>query len=533
MSQMARRGNIGKIAFLLQMMIQILSGAMILFVIGTIIFTRLDKSVAIYDFTNINFIEDYINNQWVALGAILILGIGWVICHICRNREFTHKDKAWKKQLFLAAMILLVVQICLVYNVYFLPGQDAENLYIGAQNFVEGRYDAFYNLGYYQISPNNLMIYILYIISFAIGKFVGFNGYVILLGMDIILSNIAVVLTALTVERLTNHKKTMWIAFVIAAGLFGLSPWISIPYTDALSIAGSIGCYYLYLVLRDKKIPEIIKWIGVIFPPLLLYLMKALNVIILIAIVISEILFLQRKKGEWRRCLLVFLAFLVSIGMVAMVKDGMMKFTGVWADQDKEMTMMWVLFYGSDETTYGQWSMENSDFMMQYSTQQERTQAMLSVIKERWTQMGWKGYLSHCMNKTHIFYGDGHFGWNTGFNFVRELPERTSKSAKVIRNICYPPESYGFVSNYSGYGNYFKFYSVIRQLIWFLVLIGMAIMMIMPSGDKKILILRTVWIGVFLFTMLFETHARLLLSVLPVFVVMAGVGLDKIYSKRV
>lgn len=507
----------------LQNIVQVISAIIALFVLYTIVFTKLNRENVVFDFAGKILLEDYVVN------GVLLFIIGFLVWFWIKKTKIKEDvfDKGDKIKLFIAMLILLFFQIFFVAHIYFYAGNDALNIRIGAEKFVNGEFDSFYNLVYYQVCPNNLMAYFLYILAYFFAKYTKIcSGYTVLVACNIILTNVAVLLSTLSAYKMTKRKNCMWLVFCFAVLLFGITPWLSVPYTDTLSIAFPISSLYIYLCLREKDIPLILKWLFILLIPFLTYGLKPLNIIVAIAIILCEILHFNFSKQSLKKIPVFLGALLMILILVMNVQTAIEKKVGYQADKNQELSLVWVLFLGSDNSTYGQWSFENLQYSLQYETQEERQGALLDKVVERMSAMGVTGYLQHWMNKVHIFYNDGNFGWGTTGSMVADVPNKESLLTKNIRNIVYPPENYGLVSNYPGYGEYFKYYAVTKQFVWLLIFAFMVIGICRPSKDKRVLVFKITWIGVFLFSMLFEAHARLLVSFLPVFVTIAGFGAD-------
>lgn len=502
--------------------IQMIASICVIFVIGTILFIELDRENRLVDFTGKIFISDYVNNLFCAL-LIIVFVIVWN--KMKWGQKDTFKTDYWKLILAVVSLVLLIIQIGFVYHIYFYAGADSEFLRIGAEYFVNGIFHPMYNVDYYQDAPNNIMAYVIYIFAYYASKLLGWgDGHILLIGVNVILANLAVVVSALTAYKLTENKKVMWMVYILSTVLFGFTPWLSIPYTNMLSILSPILTIYIYISIKDKKLPNILKWFAILIVPFLMYGMKPLNIIIGIAILISELLNFEFSKKNITKMISFLVAIVLVLGTVQVVQGAMQEFIRYEKAEDEELAMTWVLFLGSDNETYGMWAYDNFMYASQYETKSARDEALIKAALDNISDMGPVGYVKHWMNKTNIFYNDSHFGWgNTAFAVVK-LSEEKDVVSHVIREFFFPPENFGFFGNISGYGTYFKYYSILKQFAWLFTLSFLAIGICRPSKDKKVLILKLTWVGVFLFAMLFETQARLLLCYLPVFALMAGVG---------
>lgn len=147
--------------------------------------------------------------------------------------------------------------------------------------------------------------------------------------------------------------------------------------------------------------------------------------------------------------------------------------------------------------------------------------------------MGGQSLIQHWIDKCHMFYDDGTFCW--GYNgMIESFREMDSPEATFFRNLMWPDGKYGMTQSMEGnvyYGEQYRYFVVYQQILWMSIFAMMGVGIIFgDKNSKQVMILKLVWTGIFLFSMLFETNARLLINYLPIFCVMAGLGNENLIN---
>lgn len=503
---------------------EIIIVATALFLALVIFVLKPDKDSYIFDISNQVFISEVVPNVvWLIAFFVILL-----VCLFLFRKRNEEESKFPKTFLIVASILLLIVQMIVVYTTYFVVGNDAGIVAQGAHYFVEGISDEFYNLRYYQYAPNNLYIYAIYIIVFKISEFVNINANLLLAIGSALLANVSVLLSALCVWEITRKRCYVYFSFVVSALFFALQAWVVVPYTDSLSIVFPILTLYIYLRMRDWKGNEILKWLIISIVPMISYSLKALNVIIIIAILIST--FLHKNEG-FKKFLMSLAGVIIAFLIGFLIHFCIVKVVNITPDDDKKLDITWYLLLGSNYETFGQFNYDDYDLIFSYDEKEERDSKALECVGDRIDDMGVSGFLQHWVNESHVFFNDPTFGWGVADKTIEEIPEREGDLPQFIRDIYYPAAGYGFVMNNptEGYGNNYWLYIVFRQIIWIPVISLMLFYFIFKRNRETVAgILSLTFVGVFLFSMLFETSSRLLISYLPVFAVISVLGLGDV-----
>lgn len=190
------------------------SVSLILFVI---LFTEIQLKTKEFDLSSRIFITDKIPNWlWCVLLLVLCIAISKIPQRVKRLSN---------KTLLAIQLCIFVGQIFIMSHIYFVAGNDLHNILMGADLLVHGQYDLFYNTQYYQQCPNNLMLYAFIILATYLANILRINTYVLLIGCNILLSNIAVLLIQLCLRILVINRKFVLISYIISIVLIAFSPW--------------------------------------------------------------------------------------------------------------------------------------------------------------------------------------------------------------------------------------------------------------------------------------------------------------------
>ena len=505
-----------------------------IFLLICVLFCKFDKKIFKYTFQG-KYISDYYPNILSLISGLILL----TLCiFLWKKFSYMITDSVISNLLKSSPVILFALQILVAYCIFFYSGDDTSNITIAADNFVHNHMHPFYNYAYFTQCPNNLTMYAISIIIFKFASVFHLNGYVLMVLIGIILTNFTVLLYSKITSLLGfNNRKTL-LSFWFFAFLYGITPWMVVPYTDTYSMI--IPAIILYLYIKKEALlassQNIIKIILLYSFILLLgfngYHLKALNLIIVIAILIVDIIRYTLQKNV--KLILVQLLTLLLCGTLSFFNyEAIKSFAHYHANQHLELSLGYYLVTGSDFSTYGMWSQESVDFASSFDTNSEEKSASLDLYLNRLHNAGPIGTINHLKNKNLIFYGDGTLGFGKSGRQCGYIPPSSSRFVTFIRNIFYPPSNYGLYYWPSGYGKYFLWHAAIRQLIWLLVLFYMLIYFLLSLRKKQekkplTMVLITSFIGIYLFTMLFEASSRLLLSYIPVFAMISALGIHQI-----
>lgn len=140
---------------------------------------------------------------------------------------------------------------------------------------------------YFSTYPNNLFLVWLYGAIIRIFQWININYKMGILLFQCILSWITGLLLFDTTKQILKSRSAAWFAWIMYIILIGMSPWVSIPYSDSIGLVFPISILWFWL--RMEKNVENRKWQYAVVIGLLTatgYRIKPQIVIITIAICI-------------------------------------------------------------------------------------------------------------------------------------------------------------------------------------------------------------------------------------------------------
>ncbi len=491
-----------------------------LFVIGVnLLIQRKDQYWSYYDFSV---------SQWILFAVSLIIAIALVFFgNMCAKRESTQNTKRYYIFLIAASLVLLVLQMVIADNIFFQVGWDVSYLKEAAEQFVDNNLDEFHK-HYFEKNPNNIFMYIITIAFVAIGKFIGFNGYKALVCFGVILNNLSVLMTSLVVYRVSKKRTWGYISYAFGALLFGLSPWMIAPYSDIFSVLISICGLYIFLVVRDSKIKWYVKPILVVILPGIAYAIKPTNIFILFAIAIYELIQIIGKPDRLKALIKILIGVGAAVAIILLTKAVSYKIIDYKVNDEYVMPMSHYLLLGSNYNMVGQYNGMDDDYTCSFPSKEEKSEADIEEVIRRYKEMFPIQYIKHICNKTYLNYANGILGWGKEAGFVNEMYENDGAFGKALRSLYYLGgdnilrEENAFPEG----GENFSIFANISQIIWYILLIlcfaqSISLLFFKKSTSEieDVSVISGITIlGMFVFLSLFETNARYLFSLLPIFV---------------
>lgn len=447
-------------------------------------------------------------------------------------------------------VVLLTLIMCIIFyaiNVHiskciaFYGGWDCGMVANSARNVYRGN-DLGYD-DYYTIYSNNIpitwLLYKLYCISSGCSGY-PYNPEFIWIQFQCLMLTMAVFFTVMTVLMICKKIGLAILTLLINSIFLGLSPWKVIPYTDASTIAFPVCVIFLYAVfLKLKSKWKYLIWLLLIFVGILGGIMKATCYVTFIAIIIIDLVWtvFDKKPICSKAKILLFKIMLLVCGYVLAMycKHGMYQTLNYEYDYDMEIGWSNYLFNGLNEETTGACSGEGLEIVRNYAgnSKNERIAYELECIKDRIADKGFMGLLNFWLRKQVMNYNDGTFSWyQEGFFNASPYEDIVDSSWKQPLREFYWQEGKDYLS-----------FTTLSQGIWIFVLLGVifeAIMVLFHSitwlkaqnncmeQHVEEMQIRTIciliFIGIFLFVMLFEARARYLYNTIPVFSTMAIIG---------
>lgn len=424
------------------------------------------------------------------------------------------------RNLLIIHLFLFIIQIFIAYNIYFYTGWDASTIRNTAFLMIEHPEqiaEAYRN--YYSFHVNQTTMAILlglimkFFYSFNISNF--YFGTIV---VSILIVNVSGLLMTLCIHKLTDNRNLSFISWFMFLILGALSPWITIPYSDTFSMIFPILSFYLYLNIPNNYL-KYLSWFLISFLSIVGMLIKPQTVIVLIAILITEIfrLLSNLSSKSTLNFLTILGIILISNSTSNLIYNSSLDYIDFGIIPGRNFTYTHYLMTGLNPDTYGVYSDEDASLSYSTGSVEERESKNWDIIKRRINTMGFSGYLSFSTYKLLVNFNDGSFAWGGEGGFYVEMFKDKTPVSQILKNYYYHEGAYNTI------------YFHITQIAWLFVLVQ--IPLIIFSKDKnnlyKLTIILTL-LGISLFSHLFEARGRYLFSYLPFFIIAASLSLNEV-----
>lgn len=452
---------------------------------------------------------------WFGVSVILFLCVLFLMRWCVRKKGINNNN--FYGIICVIFAILYLLQVFISSNIYFKTGWDAgvlrgnaENIALAGEKGVSPEYFSRY--------PNNIFTVYLLVLMYKIANVLHKqNPYGIVIAINNLCVNLSVLLATLSIYRITK-KKTVTIVMMIAGTiLIGISPWIVIPYTDTLGIVFPITAVFVYVFLKN----DYLRYFLITALCGIGYLCKPTVAIFLIALAIIELLSIIKKilchRLDIKKNLKIAFCILIAIVGVIGLNKSLLKLNKTELDENKAMTITHYLMMGLNEATEGVYCEDDVRYSLSFEDKEARTRGNIEEIKKRYRKMGITGYATLLVKKNLSNYNDGTFAWAREGSFYLETVEKKNLAALFLRKV------------YWSEGSAYQTYAAVEQVVWFFILLCIICCTLPAKKERSVenLISLTL-LGVSLFLLLFECRARYLYIFSPLFIVLAGIGLDKV-----
>lgn len=463
------------------------------------------------------------NIIYLAAGLLILAG-GCLVYHFLLRKQI----KAWSHKkcvilLWVVQVIFVLIQIGIFRRIYFHSDWDCGTMDHVSEVVASGsgfRVGDFF-IDYFSRFPNNMFLLGILSIIKSIGMKCGLTDvYMPTVIISIICMNVSAILGILSARKLLADRDITVLVYILMQILVGWNAWEFIPYTDVFSVLFASLVLYLYLT-RDTAASRCYRWFLIGLFSMLGYCMKPSSCIVFIAILIYEMIGFTRSKGKMAiRILLTCVCAAILTGAIQM---SIRQYIGIPTDSDKAFNMLYFVMLGLGENATGAYDEAELKYAMSFETPKERQDGISSRIADNLKQKGVKGLLVFEVKKLLLNYDDGSFFWGREGDFFLENEDRTLQTDAVS---CLLKKYYYMENN--------TWLPVIMQTVWVVVLclnvIAAGLLLRQKPDEKWILCLSI--IGITLFTLLFEGRSRYLLTYVPYYVILAGVGLQELYRLK-
>lgn len=407
-----------------------------------------------------------------------------------------------------------IFSIYIFYNIYFRTGWDVWTIDYAAK-VLNGKAEYIDWLDwYFGRYPNNILLTYVYAVTLKINDLFGIidtqNGQVVFVCLNSLIACISSWLVYDCIKKICNQ----WLA-IIGWGccilLICLSPWTTIPYSDALTVGIPILIFWLYLKTRHGS--NRILWSAIFFLGIIGGHLKPQSLIVLIAISIYEIFSLKKENIKE---FIIVITFCILGTIVAQYSYHVFykNFSGqIPFNSESEVSWQYFIMMGLNSDSNGMWNEEDVNFSESFDTKEERAEQCLKEAGKRLKELGLQNYSALINRKLCICFSDGTFSWsrNLGDFYSEIYEEKNQLAAPYFRSLYYYD------------GNNYPVNATIRQICWCSILILIFFASIYETDRNKI-VLMLVFVGCAAFEAIFEAATRHLCCNIPLFIILAMIG---------
>lgn len=439
--------------------------------------------------------------------------------HLLKDRIKINIDK-----IVLATVIILFFgQIYVCYNIFFLSRWDVRAIRIFIETVQSNGNREFVNT-YYSSYPNNLFIsylfLFLYKVNNSLGIFSGEYKFMCIVVLNCVLNSFSCWLSYKTAKAFLSPVFSL-LAYVFCVFSVGISGWTVVCYSDALALFIPILSVYLYCRKYKSRRTKTFGFIMSGCVSMLGYYIKPQCLFALIAILVLET-FKVIEKHSWKSLIrpiaLCLSAIVIFVGVKSFLNVLNQRYD---IDIDREQAFGYSHFLmmgANDEEGNGVYSAQDVAFSRSFPTVQERKKANLEVFKKRISDKNFS-ISTHLKKKMLTTFNDGTFAWGYEGGFLEIVPENiNSKMAPFLKSIYH-------------FGDRFKYFATFQQFIWMLILFYAILSVLSKRTKVNGYNLSLIWIillGFVLYEVLFEVRARYLYIFIPLFCVLAPIGIKNI-----
>ena len=436
------------------------------------------------------------------------------------------KDYPSKNWILLLSIVFSIFQILIVQSYLFETGWDVWTILRAAESTAyETEWIPWFDT-YFSVYPNNCLITAFYAFLFRI--FSVNPPILIIVCVNCLLSGLTSYLLYRTVCIIKNDVSgiTVWFLYWV---ILGLSPWISITYSDPLVLIFPVLAFYLFFYdkegIQEKDTSSIVFYakhiicIGLVFFfSGVGYHIKPQTLIPGIAIFIC-LFFWNLDSRNYRLmvidCIMPMVGLLLSVAVCDMISTIPMLTLNEGATFSPSH---WIMM-GLNSESLGRYSENDVNFSKSFLTQAERWDGNLEVIWNRLSDYGFLGYIQLLKNKLTICMGDGTFYWakNCGPFFEVVYPYNSPLS-EITKSFYYTDGKY--------YSVFHDFSNVLWVFLLVSILIGQILHLIKRQANSAYAVVYLTLVGLIAFELIFEVFPRHLYSFVPVFILAAEHGIS-------
>ena len=461
--------------------------------------------------------------------AFALLGVGTALVLMLLFRRWLPEERRDRERqtdriVGFVTLGLFAAQVYICLNILFASNWDPGIVWDAALPRARGDISGMEAIAhYFSIYPNNILLLLLntgcYRLNHALGIFGESYSRMVPILLDCASISAACWLTYKELTLLTKRRYAL-LGFVCCVVLAGLSPWMSIFYSDSMAIVFPVLTLYLYTKGSLEKAGKR----GYVHKVLALlvccigYFIKPQCMIAVIAMIAVEFIGVirTRKKKDMGVFVSMLAVSLICLTLFSRLLTFAFESTGVPLNTELKYGMTHFLMMGMNEKDGGSYSEEDFYFSAAFDTYKERSAGELREAGARVRAMGPVGLGRHLCKKLLTVYHDGTFAWGMEGSWYTKIVENiNTRMAPFLQSVYYPD------------GSRQEVFKTGAQAFWIFVLLFTTVSGFMSLPAKKLAVvhvLKLTVVGFTLFELLFEVRARYVFLYVPFFCILAALG---------
>lgn len=448
--------------------------------------------------------------KWQKSFSILVGAITLLILLILLNRWLLKcSDKSLKIITSINFIILLLIQVFCFRFFMVQPTWDfgtVLNLAVESVHYSKGMAPYLYFM-----YPNNIPLYIFFMIVIKFLSVIGINNYLPIL----IMINMAVVFLSvgltyyLILKRSDLKQATLFSFYMLFIVPFYL--YTTIVYTDTLAMIFPILSVIIYMIYLDSKHSKRYLWIILLSVILTVGILVKTNVVIMLVAILIHYIMTQKGLKVWLFCTLLIVP-LIAINMG--YKELISKYSPIAKEEMGYPPVHWVLMGVKESPNRpGGFNQETVDLTWDLKseglTNKEIMKEEIQLIKEQLSEYGIQGYLDFLSRKINYTWGDGTY---YTINKLSRKPIETN----IFQPYVIGDKSEGLV----------LFCQMVHVMNLFLIVI--AAISLLKSTNQFEQLLTICLFGTFLFLLIWEARSRYLVLYVPIICAVSMYGFSQL-----
>ena len=384
----------------------------------------------------------------------------------------------------------------------------------------QGDYD------YLSLYPNTIPLLAIERVGVAVGAGLGVSPDAVLITLTGVCVTATLYAAHLLVVPVAGRGGALLTQLVVL-GLVGVSPWVSVPYTDFYAMPFVVGGAALACAAWRRRgwVHRMVLGSLAVGAISVAYVIKTTPAVLIVALVMVS---LARLADYWsasraRRALGLAVGATVLFGLVSVaLTAGSASVAGIDRSRvDPAVTppLVWWFANGMNEQVsatgqvqYGTYTRDMVD-AIEGRTSQEMTHYARTYIQDRWDERGFVGTMAFYANKAAWNWGDGMFwAWGEGLDSRPGVvaPEGAVSEAVAAVNGLH--------------GRWYSLRADLAQGLWLAVLLVAGAGLLRAPVRRETVLLALTVLGIAAFTVAFQGRSRYLFAFVPIVVALAAMG---------